>query len=111
MGYFSNGTEGMIYEEQYCSRCIHRDGPDGKTGCHVWLAHLLHSYKECNNPDSILDLLIPRSKDKLSNEQCKLFVESDAVERRQLFARQFAAGTPEHLKEWAGKNGLTVQQR
>lgn len=23
MGYFSNGCEGMDYQEHYCSRCIH----------------------------------------------------------------------------------------
>lgn len=71
MGYFSNGTESMIYEEQYCDRCIHQKPDDG--GCSVMLAHLLHNYDECNNPGSILHLLIPRSKDDLDNEQCTMF--------------------------------------
>lgn len=70
MGYFSNGTEAMMYEEQYCDNCVHQDGPDGKSGCAVWLAHFLYNYKECNNPESILHLLIPRSKDGLTNEKC-----------------------------------------
>jgi len=80
MGYFSNGTEGMDYQDRWCSRCVHFNGRTGETGCHVWLAHLVHNYKECNNKDSILDLLIPRSEDRRSNEQCEMFYEGPAVE-------------------------------
>lgn len=36
MGYFPNGTSGMMYEEEYCDRCAHQRG-----GCAVWLAHML----------------------------------------------------------------------
>jgi hypothetical protein len=74
MGYFSNGDEGMSYEEQYCSRCVHR-GNEDDGGCAVFLAHLLHNYDECNKDDSILHLLIPRSKNGVGNEQCALFYE------------------------------------
>ena len=77
MGYFSNGTEGMGYKEIYCSNCIHQNGFDGKSGCAIWLAHMLHNYKECNNKDSILHLLIPRNKEG-TNEQCTMFVEGVA---------------------------------
>ena len=73
MGYFSNGTEGAIYEELYCSRCIHQKPNDG--GCAVFLAHLLHNYEECDNEDSILHLLIPRKKDGIGNDQCTMFIE------------------------------------
>lgn len=76
MGYFSNGSQGMDYAERYCERCIHVDGPDGKSGCAVWLAHMSFNYEECNKPTSILDYLIPRSKDRLSNEKCRMFVPS-----------------------------------
>ena len=90
MGYFPNGTAGMAYEDQYCVRCIHRDGPDGKSGCAVWLAHLLHNYKECNNKDSILDILIPRTQENLWNAQCRMFVEkppeNDAKDRAEYLA-------------------------
>ena len=68
MGYFSNGTEGLCYQEDYCFRCVHDINED----CPVWLLHLIYSYKMCNEPDSFLDVLIPRSKDRLYNEQCKL---------------------------------------
>lgn len=73
MGYFSNGTEGYAYWETYCSRCVH----DKHEDCQVWAAHLLCNYEECNNPDSILQMLIPRAKDG-GNEQCKMFIASKA---------------------------------
>lgn len=84
MGYFSNGTEGMMYEAEYCDHCIHQDGPDGQSGCAVWLAHMLRNYEECNNDNSILHLLIPRSKDHLSNEQCAMFLKKPHSDKNQL---------------------------
>lgn len=69
MGYFSNGSEGMDYEAQYCASCIHQDGPDGNSGCAVWIAHMLKNYDECNNEESILHMLIPRDE-KGWNEKC-----------------------------------------
>lgn len=64
----------MDYEARYCRRCVHEGPPDGP-GCAVWGAHLFANYKECNNKDSILHMLIPRSKDGLWNEQCAMFWE------------------------------------
>lgn len=29
MGYFANGTEGDMYEEQYCDRCVHQNAEVG----------------------------------------------------------------------------------
>lgn len=72
MGYFPNGSAGMDYTQKYCDRCIHGD----EDGCAVMLAHLLHNYDECNKKDSILHLLIPKTKDGLGNEQCTMFVKS-----------------------------------
>ena len=77
MGYFSNGSEGELYEQRYCSRCIHH-----KT-CPVWMLHLLLNYELCNAPEDnpgriALDMLIPRGEG--GNEQCTMFVE--AVSRR-----------------------------
>ena len=79
MGYFSNGSEGMDYEERYCRKCIHF-GPEEGPGCPVWGAHLAFNYQVCNDPPEspgkgILDALIPMSEDGLSNLQCKMFVE------------------------------------
>ena len=67
MAYFSNGTEGALYQEEYCDRCIHRDD------CAVWDAHLAFNYRECNNKDSILHFLIPRTESGLSNGECRMF--------------------------------------
>ena len=85
MGYFSNGTEGMAYQEAYCERCVHwpKDPADG--GCAVWLAHLMRNYDDCNDKRSVLHVLIPRSEDGLRNEQCKLFHERREPETDRLF--------------------------
>ena len=77
MGYFSCGSEGMDYEAQWCDRCVHQEAGDG-TGCAVWDAHMLYNYKDCNKPESILHLLIPKTDDGLGNQQCRLFYEKKA---------------------------------
>ena len=69
MGYFSNGAEGMDYQEEWCVRCVH----DTNEGCAVWLAHLCYSCEQCNDPESILHILIPRTG--IENDKCKMFVE------------------------------------
>lgn len=79
MGYFSNGTEGMMYEDKWCSRCEHQRTDDG--GCMVWLAHLMANYDECNNKNSILHILIPRSKDGTGNEKCTMFLDTEAARK------------------------------
>jgi len=96
MGYFSNGTEGECYEAAYCDRCIHQDGPDGESGCAIWLAHLMHNYDECNKPDSILHLLIPLSKNGHGNEQCLLFHERHPASERQQLVDILAADKAFH---------------
>lgn len=77
MGYFANGTEGMIYEERYCAKCI--QGADGKS-CAVWMAHLLFSSEQHDKDGStdtpignLLALLIPQTADGLGNERCAMF--------------------------------------
>ena len=87
MGYFSNGTEGMSYEEKYCSKCLHEKPDDG--GCMVWFLHMLHNYKECNNKDSMLHVLIPLTKDGLSNDECSMFVRRDQVRLLEQFANDY----------------------
>ena len=69
MAYFSNGTEGMMYEERYCNRCIH--GPD----CVVWAVHFDYNYDQNKDEKikAILSALIPR--DGLWNAECTMFIE------------------------------------
>ena len=73
MGYFPNGSSADYYERRYCNRCIHGE-PD--TPCAVWDAHTLHNYDDCNNPDSILHILIPRCPEGLTNQQCRMYVKN-----------------------------------
>ena len=73
MGYFSNGTEGMFYEEEYCVKCLHYG--DERKGCPVWGAHLLYNYERGTDAASILDILIPRFKDKCGNDKCSMFLQ------------------------------------
>lgn len=77
MGYFSNGSEGMEYEARWCARCVHYD-PDGN--CPVLEAHADFNYRDCNDPESILHVLIPRSRNPkfTNNEQCRMFWEKAA---------------------------------
>lgn len=77
MGYFSNGSEGCSYEAALCQNCAHYNG------CTVWMLHLEHNYAECNNPDSMLHVLIPRTDDRLHNKQCTMFIDKSTVTDRQ----------------------------
>ena len=71
MGYFSNGIEGLDYQDKWCDRCVH----DVEMRCPVWNLHLLYNGDGANNDDHFLHDLIPLSKDGLSNEQCRMFIE------------------------------------
>ena len=83
MGYFANGSEGMSYEERYCLRCLHGPQRTDK-GCAVWDAHQLYNYEDCNKKDSILHILIPRTKDDDNNEQCAMFLEDPHSNKKKL---------------------------
>lgn len=72
MGYFSNGSEGECYREEYCDQCIH----DINNSCPVWNAHLARNYKDCNDDASILHMLIPRTEGGLANGQCRMFLDT-----------------------------------
>ena len=74
MGYFSNGTEGMMYEGGYCAKCVHNHP---EYSCPCLEAHMLWNYEECNNENSILHKMIPRGKDGVGNEECIFFQEGD----------------------------------
>ncbi len=69
MAYFSNATEGMDYEEKYCSKCVH-----GLHECPILIAHAIYNYDDCNKPESILHILIPRAKDGIGNLKCRMWI-------------------------------------
>ena len=65
MGYFSNGTENEIYQEQWCSRCVH-EGPQDGPGCPVMGIHFFYNYDQVGSTGEhmklkdILGTFIPR---------------------------------------------------
>jgi hypothetical protein len=69
MAYFSNGTEGMVFDEQ-CSMCKYGDKP-----CPIAWVQLEYNYEACNNKTAraILDNLI---KDDGTCEMFKNFQEN-----------------------------------
>ncbi len=71
MGYFPNGTAGDVYEATYCMNCIHNDR--NEVTCPVTLAHLRYNYDQCNDKNSILHILIPRTETG-ENQRCAMFV-------------------------------------
>ena len=87
MGHFSNGTEGMMYEEAWCDRC--RFNADEDNACPVMIAHLLYDYdlsQDKEHPGKvILDLLIPIGEDGF-NEQCRMFAEEPEDNQLDMFA-------------------------
>ena len=84
MAYFPNGTSAEIYEAEYCRRCLHHRGADGRSMCPIMMLHMIYNYDLCNQPDNWLDELIPRTADRVDNEQCTLFVAGDAPDPNQL---------------------------
>jgi hypothetical protein len=76
MGYFSNGSEGLDYQAQYCDRCVHWSD---EYGCPCWQAHETWNYDECNNKASLLHRMIPRTKDGLGNGPCFAFLPNDML--------------------------------
>lgn len=81
MGYFSNGSEGLAYEAEWCERCVH-SGPNGKP-CAVWGAHLLHSYGAEGSTREVLDLLIPPAASGVGNKKCEMFVTVEDLKRKR----------------------------
>jgi len=112
MAYFSNGTEGDIWENDYCRVCIHRpndwrtSGAGGKDFCPVMALHSGWNYeqelndqeKQKTDPKFIaLEMLIPHStwKDKEGNEhpcagECSFFIDEqkmiEEMKRKQVWA-------------------------
>lgn len=92
MAYFANGTEGAMFEEAWCARCVHSDlvgdrEPGDHPPCPVWMAHLLYAY-ELGGEESkehpgkvILDMLITERWEKAPDgigypvQECRMFEE------------------------------------
>jgi hypothetical protein len=82
MAYFSNSTEGSVFEYQ-CSLCKY-----GDESCPIFLAQFIYNYDACNNEVArkILDSLVA------DNGECSMFKEfkkdfekKDEKDTRSLF--------------------------
>ena len=84
MAYFSNGTEGDMYREHFCDRCVHQPAADGPD-CPIWDAHLAWNGDQHKNiaVKDILSALIPRSEDGLRNERCRFFKDRQFEAKRR----------------------------
>ena len=70
MGYFSNGTEGNIYESEYCEKCVHYDHKQGEDKpCPIWMHHLLHNGTNNEYVQEILNSFI--TVEGIENKKCK----------------------------------------
>lgn len=84
MAYFSNGSEGDVYQERYCNHCVH----DLRQDCPVWALHLAFNYKQhvdgkkLGTVHEFLSSLIPDTEDGLYQDECRLFHEATAEELR-----------------------------
>lgn len=81
MGYFPNGTSGVLYQEEFCSRCVNwRDLGDGRSfGCPIFDLHSLWNYDAVGTDgDAIkaeaLEHFIPM--DGIQCGQCTMFQEA-----------------------------------
>lgn len=76
MGYFSNGTEGMSYEEEFCNRCVN---VEISGVCPILDLHMRWNYDQHGDAEidkakkQALDLFIPRDANG-NNEKCRFFV-------------------------------------
>lgn len=101
MAYFSNGTEGSDYEERYCNRCIHQ------VDCQIWLLHLIWN-GDGGDRETVLDGFIPRTKDGIGNEECRMFfpiakLKPEAVqELRKLSQQEWDCDLPLSVLREAG---------
>ncbi len=73
MGYFSNGTEGDIYESEYCRKCVHHDHVPGEDEpCPIWTLHVFYNGDENSEIQDMLNTFIPQKG--VHNEKCKMFI-------------------------------------
>lgn len=112
MGYFSNGTEGMMYEEEYCYNCANYEKkpyeqfPEEGGSCPIMDAHYAGNYdqhsksKYSKSLREVLDTLIPRRADGF-NDICSMFTpKPEDTVKSDYFREVLAKGKPT-LGQWA----------
>ena len=107
MGYFSNGTEGMMYEEKYCENCsnyISRDHDEIKS-CPIMDAHQHANYdqfsksKYSKSLKLVLETLIPT--DGINNGICSMFTPDEATKVERSYFRDVLLKGKPTLGQWA----------
>jgi hypothetical protein len=73
MGYFSNGSEYECWRVSNCDRCANDGDERYDIGCAIQDAHTALCYGASEDTRTVLDMLIPRSKDGLGNGRCRMF--------------------------------------
>jgi len=96
MGYFSNGSEGLMYEDVYCEVCVHQNADHG---CPCWSIHLQYNYEECNNKDSILHKMIPIDEETGMNLKCIFYKGIPKLIEERNYAKQQRIKYAEAMKE------------
>ena len=77
MGYFSNGSEGLYYQEEFCLKCVNwTDNGSGSEGCPIMDLHSRWNYDAIGKDADVvkqqaLSHFIPRSG--ICNEKCTMF--------------------------------------
>jgi hypothetical protein len=99
MAYFSNGTEGLMYEEKYCNNCVHFTDAGGEVyACAVLELHYEFNYEQGGKTKlgkaikQVLETLIPTKKDGLFADECKMFVRTNPAS--PAYIQHLQAGKP-----------------
>ena len=84
MGYFSNGSQGEIFREEWCHRCEAwgrdvRAVESDTAGCAIMDVHFFYAYGAEGDAKKILDMLITRGED---GQQCQMFSEREGAPLR-----------------------------
>lgn len=110
MAYFSNGTEGMMYEEKYCSNCINYreyDALGGLKSCPIFDLHYEYSYEQNKRTKvgkvlvNILETLIPTKKDSPFPDECSMFLQAPPSEEID-YARTLREAKQPVFGAWQG---------
>ena len=85
-----------MYEEKYCSKCVHNTEKEkGYNECPILGLHLFYNYDQqgksavAKKVNVILETLIPEDEDGFA-EQCSMFIEGTPSDEEYLRKLQFA---------------------
>lgn len=102
MGYFPNATAWDCWAPDNCFKCSHWPKDEDGPPCPVEMAHMLYNYDQGDEGEpckvrSILDMLIPRTKDGLGNKRCAMFKDKDGLSLR-------------HTRDWEKYKALMAER-